>query len=67
MKTFSIDLMRLPSSGHGTARIPTDGLRVGDTIGVYDEETAIFAAEVLAVFEGQAEIQVHWDRELQVS
>jgi hypothetical protein len=68
MKTFGIDLTRLPSSGHGTARIPTDGVRVGDTIGVYDVETAVFAAEVLAVlFEGQVEIRVHWDRELQLS
>lgn len=64
MKIFSLDLTRLPSSGHGTVRIPTNGVVVGDTIGVHDEDTDTFEAAVIAVEPGQAEIQVRWARTL---
>ena len=67
MKTFSVDLTRLPSSGHGTVRIPTDGLCIGDKIGVFDEDTATFEATVLAILSDRAEIQVQWDRVLHLT
>lgn len=62
MKTFSIDLMRLSSSGHGIVRIPTERLHAGDTIAVHDEDTDVFEATVLAVVDArQAEVQVNWE------
>ena len=65
MRTFSADLSRFTSSGHGTLHDPaTAQLRPGERIAVTDDEADTLEAEVIAVGNGSAEVQIFWDKVL---
>jgi hypothetical protein len=65
MRTFNTDLARFNTAGYGTLRGQGVGtLRPGEVVSVTDDEADTYEAEVIAVEDETAQIQVHWDRVL---
>jgi hypothetical protein len=65
LRVFTIDLARVRTDGHGTLHgSEVVELDAGMTIAVTDDEAATYQADVLAVEDDAAEIQIHWDRVL---
>jgi hypothetical protein len=65
MRTINADLTRFTTAGRGTVHgAAADGLEVGTTVGVTDDDADTYEAEVLATDGGTAEIRVFWDRVL---
>ncbi len=61
-KIIQVDFTRFTSAGYGTIYGPkTDGLRVGEIIGLTDDEADTIEAEVLEVCGDAVKIHARWE------